>query len=160
MVHHRNSMVMGIMLIQSYFSQILKKSFWSLVLMILLVKSGLLRMVNCWKQSHFSHQVIIVMYWFATSLIFLDCTSGIAVRFNTSESSKFLVMEKSGIARIFSTKNFLPVTSLSNNYACQDPALDADWSSCNPTHVVTTLGGRIQHWNLSSLRFFFLMDTP
>lgn len=64
-------------------------------------------------------------------------------------------MEKSGVTKIFSTASFSPVTSLSNSYNFQDPALDADWSGCNPTHIVTALGGRIQHWNLSSLRFFF-----
>ncbi len=61
-------------------------------------------------------------------------------------------MEKSGVTRIFSTANFSPVTSLSNNYSCQDPSLDADWSACNPAHIVTSLGGRILHWNLNALR--------
>ncbi|EFX83764.1 hypothetical protein DAPPUDRAFT_301590 [Daphnia pulex] len=79
-------------------------------------------------------------------------SSGMAVRFNPSEPSKFLVMEKSGVTRIFSTLNFSPVTSLGNNFSCQDPALDADWSSCNPTHIATSLGGRIQNWDLESLR--------
>nr|CAH0099185.1 unnamed protein product [Daphnia galeata] len=77
---------------------------------------------------------------------------GMAVRFNPSEPSKFFVTEKSGVTRVFSTVNFSPVTSLSNNFSCQDPALDADWSSCNPTHIVTSLGGRIQNWDLESLR--------
>lgn len=85
------------------------------------------------------------------SLIFL----GVAVRFNPSEPTKFLIMEKSGTTRIFSTSTFAPVTSFSPNYSSQDPALDAEWSFCNPTHVATALGARIQHWNLNSLRFFF-----
>ncbi|XP_032795516.2 nucleoporin Nup37 [Daphnia magna] len=78
-------------------------------------------------------------------------SSGMAVRFNPSEPSKFFVIEKSGVTTLFSTMNFSPVTSLSNNFTCQDPALDADWSSCNPTYIITALGGRIQHWNLNSL---------
>lgn len=82
-----------------------------------------------------------------------------AVRFNPSEPSKFFVIEKSGVTTLFSTMNFSPVTSLSNNFTCQDPALDADWSSCNPTYIITALGGRIQHWNLNSLRYFLRYET-
>ena len=74
-------------------------------------------------------------------------------------------MEKSGVTKIFSTTHFLPVTSLSNNNCCQDPALDADWSS-NPTHIATSLGGRILHWNLNALRwvkpdyiFYFILNS-
>ena len=73
---------------------------------------------------------------------------------NSINLGKFFVTEKSGVTRVFSTMNFSPVTSLSNNFSCQDPALDADWSSCNPTHIVTSLGGRIQNWDLESLRYF------
>ena len=89
---------------------------------------------------------------FIFSLQQLHLFAGISVCFNPSEPSKFFVMEKSGVARIFSTPSFSPVTSLSNNYCCQDPALDADWSSSNPTHIVTSLGGRLLHWNLNALR--------
>lgn len=76
-----------------------------------------------------------------------------AVRFNWSEPTKFLVMEKSGVARIFTTNSFSPVTSFSQNYTLQDPALDADWSPINPNHVVVSVGGKILHWNLEALRF-------
>ncbi len=73
-----------------------------------------------------------------------------AIRFNAMESSKFLVLEKSGLVWIVSmTADLTPITSLSNSYCHQDPCLDADWSATDPSRVVTALGGRILYWNLS-----------
>jgi len=75
---------------------------------------------------------------------------GMAIRFNAMESSKFLVLEKSGLVWIVSmTADLTPITSLSNSYCHQDPCLDADWSATDPSRVVTALGGRILYWNLS-----------
>lgn len=80
-------------------------------------------------------------------------SEGMAVRFNWSDPTKFLVLEKSGLVRILSVNGFSPMTSMSNSYSCQDPALDADWSPSDPSHLVTALGGRVLHWNLNRIGF-------
>ena len=77
-----------------------------------------------------------------------------AVLLNVMEPTKFLILEKSGLVWIASTAgDFNPITSLSNSHPQQDPSVDADWSATNPSHVVTSLGGRILHWNLNQVSF-------
>jgi hypothetical protein len=77
-----------------------------------------------------------------------------AVLLNVMEPTKVLILEKSGLVWIVSTAgDFNPITSLSNSHPQQDPSVDADWSATNPSHVVTSLGGRILHWNLNQVSF-------
>ena len=75
-----------------------------------------------------------------------------AVRFNTTEPNKFLVLEKSGLIRIFSTFNFSPITSVSSQFGTDQISLDADWSPTDPFLLASSSGARIQKWNLNALR--------
>lgn len=75
---------------------------------------------------------------------------GMAVRFNMTEPTKFFILEKSGLIRIFSTFNFSPITSVSGQFS-QDPSLDADWSPTDPFLLASSSGGKIQKWNLNAL---------
>jgi len=60
-----------------------------------------------------------------------------------TEPTKFFILEKSGLIRIFSTFNFSPITSVSGQFS-QDPSLDADWSPTDPFLLASSSGKKIK----------------